>query len=674
MHLSLSFFHFVLGLPLLILIGCGGLLVTTVAICVILRRETFNLIQDLHSFCAVLERDGPGITPSPSRGVSVEAWDRICANADALDRRTRGWWQSIVDVAERYSPTFADEAYFMMEPATEVLPYDFVVIPNLRMSLYRALPGLLTGLGLMLTFVAILMALYGVHYDKANTIEPVSGMEGLINGLSGKFMSSIVALLSSIAFTLYEQRRMRLVKIAYRRFIDNIGRTIPRLSSSRVLLDIRKASSDASVEVANISAEVVERFTHAFNEHVVPNLSQGMAAGIAGAFHQQLSPTLDKMTGSLDGLQGAIVGLESQKRESLTGEFERILVGLERSMTEALRGMAERFHEALSGSARQEFGNVQNTLEGTRQMLGSMNDQFSAMQVAFTSVVARAEETTLKQVNSGREQVEAVTAVMRVLMTDLKTNADQNLSTMHTQLTQVVDGLVSKVADVSTEMMRVAHAAAEDSRHSTAALLEQTEMSSQAMTERIEQILQNIKDRSSDFEHASAALRDAQVFISELLQQNGNALASLGTASREVRDFTGHLKNQAEAVERVNGNQIALISKLQTASESLQGGIDQQKQHLERYDDKIAQFEEVMTGLDKSISGIMKATSDGLSDYNQRVRANFDSIVEVANKLIPQAAKSLQGQIEQFGENLEDFSERLLEATQKSGSTVNGRA
>ena len=377
MHLSLSFFHFVLGLPLLILIGCGGLLVTTVAICVILRRETFNLIQDLHSFCAVLERDGPGITPSPSRGVSVEAWDRICANADALDRRTRGWWQSIVDVAERYSPTFADEAYFMMEPATEVLPYDFVVIPNLRMSLYRALPGLLTGLGLMLTFVAILMALYGVHYDKANTIEPVSGMEGLINGLSGKFMSSIVALLSSIAFTLYEQRRMRLVKIAYRRFIDNIGRTIPRLSSSRVLLDIRKASSDASVEVANISAEVVERFTHAFNEHVVPNLSQGMAAGIAGAFHQQLSPTLDKMTGSLDGLQGAIVGLESQKRESLTGEFERILVGLERSMTEALRGMAERFHEALSGSARQEFGNVQNTLEGTRQMLGSMNDQFT---------------------------------------------------------------------------------------------------------------------------------------------------------------------------------------------------------------------------------------------------------------------------------------------------------
>ncbi len=40
-------------------------------------------------------------------------------------------------------------------------------------------------------------------------------------------------------------------------------------------------------------------------------------------------------------------------------------------------------HAALTGAASQEFGNVQGTLESTRQMLSDMNTQFGAMQAAF---------------------------------------------------------------------------------------------------------------------------------------------------------------------------------------------------------------------------------------------------------------------------------------------------
>jgi hypothetical protein len=58
--------------------------------------------------------------------------------------------------------------------------------------MFGAVPGLLTGAGLTLTFVAILVALKSVSYNEGHANEPISGIANLINGLSGKFLSSIV--------------------------------------------------------------------------------------------------------------------------------------------------------------------------------------------------------------------------------------------------------------------------------------------------------------------------------------------------------------------------------------------------------------------------------------------------------------------------------------------------
>jgi hypothetical protein len=47
-----------------------------------------------------------------------------------------------------------------------------------------------------------------------------------------------------------------------------------------------------------------------------------MVNGISHALQQEVSPTMDRMTGSLNSLQGAIVSLESQKQESVTDAFD----------------------------------------------------------------------------------------------------------------------------------------------------------------------------------------------------------------------------------------------------------------------------------------------------------------------------------------------------------------
>ncbi len=657
---TFSLAEFVHHLAVLISVGCLLLVTGVIYFLLSLLRESGKILEQFASLKACFAPQGPDRQVGKT-GLSLTAWDEIQSRAGMLDPQPAAWWQRVTDASELYPTASGEEAFFLTEAATAVLPYG-TLTASLRAERYRSLPGLLTGVGLTLTFMAILGGLSGVHYDRTNTTEPITGIDILINGLSGKFLSSIVALLLSIAFTLFEQSRTRKLRNAYADLIQTLSHQIPRLSAARILLDIRKSSADASVEVANISADVVSRFADALNQQVVPQLASSMATGVAGAFYQQISPTLDKMTGSLDTLQGAIVGLEEKKQDSMTGEFERLLRGLEQSLTGALEHMASGFREALSGSARDEFGNMQATLEGTRAMLGGMNDQFGAMQLAFRDVVAKAEEATLHQVSTGREQTEELNRVMQGLLSGIAAGTAESMQAVQEKLGTTVDQLISRV-DTLTK----------GSNDSTAALLGQTEISTQALTARLEQILESIRDRSTDFDRASGSLREAQAFISDLLQKNGDALKKLTAAGAEVRGYTSDLKAQSVSLAAIVVGQGNVAGKLATAAGSIEDALNHQDQRLQRYESTVQQFESVMGEVDKRIAAVLQEFGKGFSDYQEGVRKNFDSIVKIANELLPSAALGLEAKYEEFADQMTNFTDTMIEQIEKVKGASNGR-
>jgi len=89
-------------------------------------------------------------------------------------------------------------------------------------------------------------------------------------------------------------------------------------------------------------------------------------------------------------------------------------------------------------------------------MLSEMNTQFGAMQVAFSTIIEKAEQSTSDQMKTGRDQTEALTALMNGLMVRLQESADQNLGSVRTQLTLVVSELTQKVGTLSEDMVAAA--------------------------------------------------------------------------------------------------------------------------------------------------------------------------------------------------------------------------
>ena len=422
--------------------------------------------------------------------------------------------------------------------------------------------------------------------------------------------------------------------------------------------------------MSHISSEVVDRLIGTFNTEVVPGLADGFSSGVAQKMENEFRPTMQQMNETLGGLKSAIVNLESQKQESVTGEIRTLLTSLENSLVEALSKMGSDFHSALTGSASQEFGNVQGTLEATRQMLSDMNTQFGAMQAAFSTIIEKAEQSTSDQMRIGREQTEGMTALMNGLMMRMQESADSNLGNVRSQLTLVVSDLADKVGSLSHDMMAAAGEVAKQAQNSANQVLDQTGEWSEATARRLEGLLNNIEARSADFQAAGQSLINARDFLAEVISQNGQALDRMADASRQVQTYSSGLAGQSGALKEISQLQSQVTMQLRDASGTLRASSEQNEKLLAEYRRTFDGYKGVIDELDNSLGKIFGAIQSGLRDYNQSIENNFNEIVKISNPMISEAASFLQTQIDELSGQLEELSSVISTSMER----VNGRA
>jgi Mg2+ and Co2+ transporter CorA len=620
-----------------------------------LAWRTLLVGSQVRAFANALRAVRGGKDSQARDGLPLASLDEIRQRCQKLHAVPREWWAILDDHIEQYISPGDVEGWFLIEKPRQVLPYEIVISKHFNAAFFGAFAGLLTGAGLTLTFVAILLALRGVHYDKASQDNPISGIDVLINGLSGKFLSSIVALILSILFTLCEKSAARRLRARYEELMGAIGEAIPYMSPSRVLLDIQRFAAKQTVSVSHISSEVVDRLVGAFNSDVVPVLADGMSSGVAEKMQSEFRPTMQQMNDTLDSLKAAIVGLESQKQETVTGEIRTLLSSLETSLVNALSKMGDDFHSALTGAASQEFGNVQGVLEATRHVLSDMNTNFGVMQAAFATIIEKAEQSTLDQMKIGREQTEALTALMNGLMVRMQESAEQNLGSVRAQLTLVVGDLAERVGRLSQDMMTAAENVARQAQSSASEVLDRTGEWSEANANRLERLLDSIEARSEEFQAAGQSLLKAKEFLVEVIGRNSGALERMAEASRHVQAYSTGLVGQSEALKGVSQLQAQVAAQLREASGGLRASSEQNEKFLSEYRRVFDDYRGVIDELDQSLSRILGAIQAGLRDYNQSIENNFKEIVKISNPMISEAASFLQTQIDELAGQLEEF-------------------
>lgn len=140
---------------------------------------------------------------------------------------------------------FLEPTVYSQRPASEYFSFETLCSNQLNINLYRQLPSVMTGIGLLLTFLAILIGLSKLH---ANGTQ-IEGIQGLINGLAGKFVTSVVGLACANLFALLEHSIWYRLEQRHRECIALLDELFPQKSTVQSSPHVSPAEGLPSVVV-----------------------------------------------------------------------------------------------------------------------------------------------------------------------------------------------------------------------------------------------------------------------------------------------------------------------------------------------------------------------------------------------------------------------------------------
>lgn len=242
----------------------------------------------------------------------------------------RAWFHYRKTFIVERTAWFIEPRVFSTRAASEFFSQD-LLNQRLNVSFYHQLPSLITGIGLLFTFLAILIGLSKLHADGSHIV----GIQGLINGLAGKFLTSIVGLICANLFVLIEKSVLHRFTVGQQQFLATMDELFPRKTMEQMLENFNPSAQpqSASTPAAGPAApDLSDRLTTSLNDRLNPAITsltmavnslmkrgederapvyERLADEVARAIKQELASPIDDLKIAVQALTRSLDGAET---------------------------------------------------------------------------------------------------------------------------------------------------------------------------------------------------------------------------------------------------------------------------------------------------------------------------------------------------------------------------
>lgn len=525
--------------------------------------------------------------------------------------------------------------FWSPESAETAFSDSLVIDTKINRAFYNSFSGILTGIGLLTTFLAILVALLDVKLVNSQ----VQGLELLIQGLSGKFISSIAALLAATVYTLIEKPLLHNLVKSRKGLVQAIDKLLPRLTTARMMASMRNEMAEQTNAIKN------------FNTRLAPILKT--------TFTESMGPTIDRMADAIDDLNKLLRANESQKQESISGTIEHLLTNLQLSMTNSLEKMSATFSEALSGTAKDQFDNVATSLRDSTLLLESMNSQFNNMQSSLKGLISFAESSTKAQIAVGKNQVEDLTKALKDLMAQMNESTDKSVNKMNSFIVSTIANLSEKMTNLNEQMMVNIESSAKRSDEVANGVMKQAHVLSAQNSEQIKRIMEKHEELLAKTQGVRQALdislknfKEAVTECSAIYKNMNDFSSQMNTIMANISSSSQSMKSSQETLSQISSstkNQIEKMSQINREQEAVWMQI---KKSMEAYPS-------IFKNVENTAAQLLGEIAKHLEDYTKVSNQNFNNLVKVSDEHFANATKRLGSAVNDLQEYLQDLTEVL---------------
>jgi hypothetical protein len=613
-----------------------------------------SLTRALANARDTIKKAGPIDDDIRREGRPLEDITRWRSAVQESDEPARGWLEAIDQRIVMVTDGSGARRYWLRDDGEAFLTENDVEGRVVKIRLLDAAPSMLTALGLIGTFIAIAVGLSGLVPDPKT--ETVQGVSQLVAGLSGKFVTSIVALGLSLILQFLDTASWRpLFERGRTELHAAIVAAFPTLSMAQQMAQLLESARKQERSLANISSDVVDRFSDAFSSDLLPKLSSLLATNL----QTELGPSLQQVATSLASLEEGIRRLESGKQETISEELRNLTGSIGSSLRESLEQMGKEFRQAMSGSAGQEFENASKAMAESAEVLKGMNSSFESMQASLQRLLGDAEERARRSFDEGEGRTRALHDLVERLVTQLNDSASSSAAEIQTLLVDSVAGLGARFAAMSDEMERRVQAASAVAAAGSQAAIDHATAAARGSSEQAKEVLTRLGQRLEDFERAATQLRELREGVEHVLAETGVKVKAMQDAGASFKLIATEVTSLTRDMRATQDQQRITTEVASKAIVSVKDVVARQAEIADQSRLTFEQAQIVFSDIDTRLAAALRTIADQMQGYNSQVERNFEKIMQQVNAKMPELFDHLDRSLQQVADTVEELSETV---------------
>tara|TARA_B110000196_G_C21152406_1_gene670627 strand:- start:5357 stop:7264 length:1908 start_codon:yes stop_codon:yes gene_type:complete len=469
--------------------------------------------------------------------------------------------------------------------------------------LIAAVPGFLTAVGVIGTFLGLTLGLSGLNIaGGGSTDELTAGIQTMISGASVAFITSVWGVATSLIFNVFEKLLERNIRGKIHELQNKIDYIYPRITAEQSLVQMVEYNKNTDEAIQVLAEKIGDKMQEAMDE-----VSTSINSSLKNALEEIMSPAIKSLVDNANG--GA--------QTALDGLMERFLEKMGDAGTaqqEMMQSASSDVTAAVGGLSTELSGFVDGFKAQSTEMNKNLDDQFTKMDEREKERASHQEKQLNDLAARSQQLMNQLGTSLKTQFEDQNTAAEQQKSAFNSS----IDGMQKTQSDLLTE---------------------------------VTQLIDVQKTTSMTLMDNLAGLEGK---LSNMANANEAAANSLNQATREMTGSTNQLGVMATKVQEatnsfadVNKEAVGIMESLTNAHESL-------LQKANVISDAFGLTQDSITGASKDLKDAAVYAESGLKAVDQNM-----------NKFITDMTTQVENLEAQSAHLLEDFAQRVSDQTRQ---------
>lgn len=493
-------------------------------------------------------------------------------------------------------------------PAEVYFKSDVIIDTPLNAEFFKHLPGILTGIGIIGTFIGLLNGLS--RFDATGESNAIKkSLESLLHGVSEAFFISATAITLAIIVTIIEKFFINILYSLNEDLIQELDKRFDSGAGEEYLARLVKSSEESASQTSLLKDALVGDLKVILTELADKQIAASSAS--SGALGKQIGDSINEaLKEPLEQIAVSVTGVSKDQGQAV----QALLTDVLSSFSAQMKDM---FGDQIAGINTLQ----QQTVEALQTAVMKLQEMASNVESAGQRGAIAMSEQMMKALSEAESR--------QLAMTD----ASQS---MLNQFNSQVSGVVGNVENAAGEMQKAITSIQDSSSSSIERMNSGAELIMQASTEfakaskGVTETLSKTADTSAELTKAAGLVGGASTTLSGILVDY--------KASREA--ISNMIKSLSEIVE--NGKREAAVTSqlIQRIEQSANKLTDAQKQA----EDYLGQVTEVLAESHNSFSeGMIKSVSEGNREFH---------------RALSESVNMLKGSIQELDEALQNIPSR----------------